>query len=296
MATLFQPLDFESVDIRGQLLDLDTQRPLVGFTVAPLNANVMEPELTNSGGEFNFTDLSRANVTAFEVLAPRLPEGELATYPLVTQFAFDPGMYSGKDTAEVIWTLPRQRWIRAANVPARLGVNGLMIAEDPYPVLLLERKDGDQWVEEPMQDYLPEGQNSILSVARDGTFRIASWLTPYYAHYSGEAAVSVDAREMPTADFPPLAMPNLRLRRLQVTKADGSPFAGAELILSPLNGALPTISAKVDVKGFVLLGPVPEGKFRMELAAGAVFESHELTVSGATDVLKLQEGNPETKR
>jgi hypothetical protein len=78
-------------------------------------------------------------------------------------------------------------------------------------------------------------------------------------------------------------------------KPDGSPFAGAELILSPLNGALPTISAKVDAKGFVMLGPVPEGTIRLEIAAGAVLESHQLTVS-ADETIKLQAGNPETKR
>jgi hypothetical protein len=239
------------VDVRGRLLLGSSARPLAGAGVERLEppGTVVRSE---ADGTFTFERLPGWKPTRFAVRVERPASGRPVA-PERSEFELTPSPGPHERPLEVTWRVPAYRWlVLRLDAFARSQLEGR--SRRPYPVYLLQRRDGSgSWRTEGADAFLQEEGGVAVSVLGAGTYRVLAAASPYEVYESpavvvregeGERAVSLSVPE------------DARPCEVRVTDATGGPVYGALVTAAGLQGSLPPVRGRTDAEGRWGLGRV----------------------------------------
>jgi hypothetical protein len=246
-----------TVTLRGRVLLEGSARP-------PPGARLLGPEgeavALEPDGRFTAPGLPSWRSSRFTVQLDAPPSGRPVS-PARHEFEFTPE--PGATDAEVAWRVPVYRWLvlcmegfTRAQLQAR--------ARRPYPVFLLQRRDGDgPWLTHPADVFQDEEDGVAVSLLQPGTYRVLAAASPYEVHASTSAELGGNATERTVS---------VRVDEggvpceVHVTVA-GAPVYGALVTSASTLGSLPPARGRTDAEGRWRLGRVRADSLHLEVEA-----------------------------
>lgn len=151
---------------------------------------------------------------------------------------------------------------------------------DPYPVFVLQRRDGAVWRDAAADHFRPVADGIAVSLDRPGEVRVAALLAPWRVAYSDAVEVGLDATRHRTR------LDATGGRRVLVRLTfDGRPLARAPVrVIAPLRG-VPPAQPPVDADGRLVLEKVNVAAVRMEVPG---FEQVEVRLGDEEVVVALR--------
>ncbi len=139
--------------------------------------------------------------------------------------------------------------------------------DDPYPVFVLQRRDGAGWRDAAADHFRPVAEGLAVSLDRPGTVRVAALLAPWRLAVSGAVEVRADAARYRTRLDPATG------RRVGVRlTVDGKPLARVPVrVIAPLRGTPPATMA-TDADGRLVLAQANVPSVRIEAPGFAQVE------------------------
>ncbi|MFZ5638255.1 MAG: hypothetical protein ACOY82_16890 [Pseudomonadota bacterium] len=131
---------------------------------------------------------------------------------------------------------------------------------DPYPVFVLQRRDGGTWRDASADHFRPVADGIAVSLDRPGAVRVAALLAPWRVAFSDAVEANVDVARQRTR----LDATGGRRVRVRLT-VDGRPLPRAPVqVIAPLRG-VPPAQPPVDADGRLVLEQVNVPTVRMEV-------------------------------
>ncbi|WP_240360728.1 carboxypeptidase-like regulatory domain-containing protein [Pyxidicoccus caerfyrddinensis] len=247
-----------TVTLRGRVLLEGSDRP-------PPGARLLGPEgeavALEPDGRFTAPGLPSWQASRFTVQLEAPPSGRPVS-PARHEFEFTPE--PGATDAEVTWRVPVYRWLvlrmegfTRAQLQAR--------ARRPYPVFLLQRRDGDgpSWLTHPADVFQDEEDGVAVSLLQPGTYRVLAAASPYEVHASTSAELGGNATERTVSvQVDEGGVPC----EVHVTVA-GAPVYGALVTSASTLGSLPPARGRTDAEGRWRLGRVRADSLHLEVEA-----------------------------
>lgn len=140
--------------------------------------------------------------------------------------------------------------------------------DDPYPVFVLQRREGAGWRDAAADHFRPVAEGIAVSLDRPGTVRVAALLAPWRLATSNAVDVREDVARYRTRLDPAAG----RRVGVRLTVA-GRPLARAPVrVIAPLRGA-PPATMTTDADGLLLLAQANVPSVRLEVAGFAQIEA-----------------------
>ena len=216
-------------------------------------AVALEPD-----GRFTAPGLPSWRASRFTVQMDTPPSGRPAA-PAQHEFEFSPG----NTEAEVTWRVPAYRWLL-------LRMDGFTRAQlqsrarRPYPVFLLQRRDGaGPWLTHSADIFHEQEDGVAVSLLQPGTYRVLAAASPYEVHTS--TAVTLGERDTEAAVTVRVDEGGVPCE-VRVTSA-GAPVYGALVTSGGTPGSLPPARGRTDAEGRWRLGRVRADSLHVEVEA-----------------------------
>jgi hypothetical protein len=244
-----------TVTLRGRLL-------LEGTTTPPPGARLLGPDgqalALSPEGRFTAPGLPSWRPSRF-TLQVEPPASGRPVAPTPRQFEFSPP--HGAADAEVTWRVPVYRWL-----VLRLDgfTRGQLEARSrrPYPVFLLQRRDGEgRWLTQASDAFVEEEGGVAVSLLAPGTYRVLAAASPYEVYASAPAELRADDAERSVT---PRVDEGATPCEVRVTSA-GAPVYGALVTTASALGSLPPVRGRTDAEGRWRLGRVRAESLHLEV-------------------------------
>ena len=246
-----------TVTLRGRVLLEGTTRP-------PPGARLLGPEgealPLAPDGRFTAPGLPSWRPSLFTVQV-EAPGAGRPVAPSRQEFEFTPE--AGAADAQVTWRVPVYRWLvlrMDGFTRARLQAR----ARRPYPVFLLQRRDGSgPWLTHPADAFHDEEDGVAVSLLQPGMYRVLAAASPYEVHASTSAALGGEDTERSVSVRVDEGGAPCEVR---VTAA-GAPVYGALVTSASALGSLPPARGRTDAEGRWRLGRVRADSLHLEVEA-----------------------------
>ncbi|QSQ28545.1 carboxypeptidase regulatory-like domain-containing protein [Pyxidicoccus parkwayensis] len=246
-----------TVTLRGRIL-------VEGATRPPPGAQLLGPEgealRLEPDGHFTAQGLPSWRASRFTVRMGAPVSGRPVA-PAQHEFEFTPE--AGASEAEVTWRVPAYRWL-VVRMDGFTRAQLQSRARRPYPVVLLQRRDGaGQWLTHSADIFQEQEDGWAVSLVQPGTYRVLAAASPYEVHTSTSVTVGEgDADATVSVRVDEGGVPC----EVRVTSS-GAPVYGALVTSGSTLGSLPPARGRTDAEGRWRLGRVRADSLHLEVEA-----------------------------
>lgn len=258
-------------------------RPLAGASMRRLGAPLEELQTLGPDGEFTFVAIPRMTPLRFEIVpASRDAKGRpfLAGPVEVPVAAAEVDAMTNAVEKDI--TLDAYRWMR-------LDFNESLkasTATPPYPIYALQATaEGGDWRIIQADEFLSDADGVWVSVARPGTYRILTALTPYTCLPSSSTVVGGETLEEQVSVTTPDH--EITVQLTVVSQRNGKPLADADILVRGPESDFPATRHRLDGRGKLELARVTVDEISVRAAGASPATWASVAVSAGEVIVEL---------
>jgi len=248
-----------SAELQLELVKKDNGEPIRDLQVTWLSGPTPQTQTSDAHGRVTFHGVDRQKAQMFNLQAApgkrALPEWPELQYLELTQDDLAEGG-DAKTIRHRVELKPLQ-WLIARLPPEAARMQRSRGA--PYPIYVLQRLRNGRWLDTSAAHFHETREGLAVSIADEGSYRIAAVLSPWRVLESSVANTKVSSR--PTVDFYATRGTNVTVTILR----DGRPLPDAPLHATGPLRSLPPSQLQADASGRVVLPSATVSRLWLEI-------------------------------